>query len=83
MLALSNISLRRGRKVLFENASFQIHAGEIHYIRIDRMQGTFPARPKLLRVERATGVRELNRLSYSGHPLPDKAMQDCLQPDAS
>ncbi len=28
MLALTNISLRRGRKVLFENASFQIHAGQ-------------------------------------------------------
>ena len=27
MLALTNISLRRGRKVLFESASFQIHAG--------------------------------------------------------
>ena len=27
MLALTNIALRRGRKVLFENASFQIHAG--------------------------------------------------------
>jgi len=27
MLALTNISLRRGRKVLIENASFQIHAG--------------------------------------------------------
>jgi ATP-binding cassette subfamily F protein 3 len=26
MLALTNIALRRGRKVLFENASFQIHA---------------------------------------------------------
>jgi ATP-binding cassette subfamily F protein 3 len=28
MLALSNISLRRGRKVLVESASFQIHAGQ-------------------------------------------------------
>jgi len=28
MLALTNISLRRGRKVLIENASFQIHAGQ-------------------------------------------------------
>jgi len=28
MLALSNISLRRGRKVLIESASFQIHAGQ-------------------------------------------------------
>ncbi len=28
MLALSNISLRRGRKALIENASFQIHAGQ-------------------------------------------------------
>jgi ATP-binding cassette subfamily F protein 3 len=28
MLALSNIALRRGRKVLIENASFQIHAGQ-------------------------------------------------------
>ncbi|MBT8080469.1 MAG: ATP-binding cassette domain-containing protein [Gammaproteobacteria bacterium] len=28
MLALSNISLRRGRKVLFEGVSFQIHAGQ-------------------------------------------------------
>ena len=28
MLALTNISLRRGRKVLLENASFQIHAGQ-------------------------------------------------------
>jgi len=28
MLALSNISLRRGRKVLVEGASFQIHAGQ-------------------------------------------------------
>jgi ATP-binding cassette subfamily F protein 3 len=28
MLALSNISLRRGRNVLIENASFQIHAGQ-------------------------------------------------------
>jgi ATP-binding cassette subfamily F protein 3 len=28
MLALINISLRRGRKVLIENASFQIHAGQ-------------------------------------------------------
>jgi ATP-binding cassette subfamily F protein 3 len=28
MLALSNIALRRGRKVLVENASFQIHAGQ-------------------------------------------------------
>jgi ATP-binding cassette subfamily F protein 3 len=28
MLALTNIGLRRGRKVLFENASFQIHAGQ-------------------------------------------------------
>ena len=28
MLALTNIALRRGRKVLFENASFQIHAGQ-------------------------------------------------------
>ena len=28
MLALTNISLRRGRKVLFESASFQIHAGQ-------------------------------------------------------
>ena len=28
MLALNNISLRRGRKVLIENASFQIHAGQ-------------------------------------------------------
>ncbi|RZV32344.1 MAG: ATP-binding cassette domain-containing protein [Chromatiales bacterium] len=27
MLALTNIALRRGRKVLFENATFQIHAG--------------------------------------------------------
>ena len=27
MLALTNIALRRGRKVLIENASFQIHAG--------------------------------------------------------
>jgi len=27
MLALNNIALRRGRKVLFENATFQIHAG--------------------------------------------------------
>jgi len=28
MLALSNITLRRGRKVLIESASFQIHAGQ-------------------------------------------------------
>ncbi len=28
MLALTNISLRRGRKILVENASFQIHAGQ-------------------------------------------------------
>ena len=28
MLALTNIALRRGRKVLFESASFQIHAGQ-------------------------------------------------------
>ena len=28
MLALTNISLRRGRKILMENASFQIHAGQ-------------------------------------------------------
>jgi ATP-binding cassette subfamily F protein 3 len=28
MLALSNIALRRGRKVLIENASFQAHAGQ-------------------------------------------------------
>ena len=28
MLTLTNIALRRGRKVLFENASFQIHAGQ-------------------------------------------------------
>jgi len=28
MLALTNISLRRGRKVLFQDASFQIHAGQ-------------------------------------------------------
>ncbi len=28
MLALTNISLRRGRKVLIEGASFQIHAGQ-------------------------------------------------------
>jgi ATPase subunit of ABC transporter with duplicated ATPase domains len=28
MLALTNISLRRGRKVLLESASFQIHAGQ-------------------------------------------------------
>ncbi len=28
MLALTNISLRRGRKVLFEKASFQMHAGQ-------------------------------------------------------
>ncbi|MGB5164051.1 MAG: ATP-binding cassette domain-containing protein [Woeseiaceae bacterium] len=28
MLALNNIALRRGRKVLFENASLQIHAGQ-------------------------------------------------------
>ena len=28
MLALSNISLRRGPKVLIENASFQVHAGQ-------------------------------------------------------
>ncbi|MEO1246454.1 MAG: ATP-binding cassette domain-containing protein [Pseudomonadota bacterium] len=28
MLALTNISLRRGRKVLIERASFQIHAGQ-------------------------------------------------------
>jgi ATP-binding cassette subfamily F protein 3 len=28
MLALNNISLRRGRKVLIENASFQAHAGQ-------------------------------------------------------
>ena len=28
MLALTNIALRRGRKVLVENASFQIHAGQ-------------------------------------------------------
>ena len=28
MLSLSNISLRRGRKVLFEGVSFQIHAGQ-------------------------------------------------------
>ena len=27
MLTLTNVSLRRGRKILFENASFQIHAG--------------------------------------------------------
>ena len=28
MLSLSNIALRRGRKVLVENASFQVHAGQ-------------------------------------------------------
>ena len=28
MLALTNITLRRGRKVLFENAGFQLHAGQ-------------------------------------------------------
>ena len=28
MLSLSNISLRRGRKILFEGVSFQIHAGQ-------------------------------------------------------
>ena len=28
MLSLKNISLRRGRKLLFENASFQVHAGQ-------------------------------------------------------
>ena len=28
MLTLTNISLRRGRKVLIENSSFQIHAGQ-------------------------------------------------------
>ncbi|MDH3578028.1 MAG: ATP-binding cassette domain-containing protein [Gammaproteobacteria bacterium] len=28
MLSLSNISLRRGRKVLIENVSFQVHAGQ-------------------------------------------------------
>ncbi|MGY8733861.1 MAG: ATP-binding cassette domain-containing protein, partial [Pirellulales bacterium] len=28
MLALTNIALRRGRKVLIEKASFQVHAGQ-------------------------------------------------------
>ena len=28
MLSLKNVSLRRGRKLLFENASFQVHAGQ-------------------------------------------------------
>ena len=28
MLALSNINLRRGPKVLIESASFQVHAGQ-------------------------------------------------------
>jgi ATP-binding cassette subfamily F protein 3 len=28
MLALTNIALRRGRKVLIENASLQVHAGQ-------------------------------------------------------
>ena len=28
MLSLNNVSLRRGRKLLFENASFQVHAGQ-------------------------------------------------------
>ena len=28
MLSLTNIALRRGRKVLFEDASFQLHAGQ-------------------------------------------------------
>ncbi|MEE4219378.1 MAG: ATP-binding cassette domain-containing protein [Xanthomonadales bacterium] len=28
MLSLKNISLRRGRKLLFENATFQVHAGQ-------------------------------------------------------
>jgi ATP-binding cassette subfamily F protein 3 len=28
VLSLNQISLRRGRKLLFENASFQIHAGQ-------------------------------------------------------
>ena len=28
MLSLANISLRRGRKVLVENVSFQVHAGQ-------------------------------------------------------
>ncbi|MDH3955045.1 MAG: ATP-binding cassette domain-containing protein, partial [Gammaproteobacteria bacterium] len=28
MLALTNIALRRGRKTLFESASFQLHAGQ-------------------------------------------------------
>ena len=28
MLALTNIALRRGRKVLFENATMQLHAGQ-------------------------------------------------------
>lgn len=78
-----------GRRIVFVEAevnvsrSFQIRAGEIHYIRVDRIPGTFPARPKLLRVERTTGVRELNQLSYSGRPLPGNAMQHCLQSDAS
>ena len=28
MLSLNQVSLRRGRKLLFENASFQVHAGQ-------------------------------------------------------
>ena len=77
-----------GRRIVFVEAevnvsrSFEIRAGEVHYIRVDRGARTFPARPKLLRVERTTGVRDLNQLSYSGHPLRGNAMQYCLQADA-
>ena len=28
VLSLKTVSLRRGRKLLFENASFQVHAGQ-------------------------------------------------------
>lgn len=78
-----------GRRIVFVEAevnvsrSFQIRAGEIHYIRVDHIAGAFPPRPKLLRVGQTAGVRDLNQLNYSGHPLRGNAMQYCLQPDAS
>jgi len=78
-----------GRRIVFVEAevnvsrSFEIRAGEVHYIRVDRGAGTFPARPKLLRVEPTIGIRDVNHLSYAGRPLSGNAMQYCIQPEAS
>lgn len=73
-----------GRRIVFVEAevnvsrSFRVQGGRVHYIRVERVDDSPPARPRLRRVAPSTAARELGGLRFAGDPLRGNPRGLCL-----